>query len=245
MPKIAKHRAEQNRGRIEEAALRLFTSHGYHGTNIRDIAELAGGSTGSIYTYYPTKEVLFESVVNAYKKKMQARRSRMFANLRHPFSRKGLGQLATEIRSIVYDNADYWKLMYIDVIEFNNQHFAEDFHDLPGQFKWRLGQELAAAQESPGWCGLDPAFVFSAIYMQIFTYFLVERLFGGNQHLGVPDVTAMQRIVDIYGVGLWREGQSTSAGPAAMEKNKVPLAPRTKTRKIAHKGKATHRGVTP
>ncbi len=68
MPKLGKHRVDQNRRQIEEAAFSLFTRQGFHGTNIRDIAELAQMSTGAIYTYFPTKDALYESVVHSYQK---------------------------------------------------------------------------------------------------------------------------------------------------------------------------------
>jgi AcrR family transcriptional regulator len=217
MPKIAKQRAEQNRGQIEQAALSLFTRQGFHGTNIRDIAELAHVSTGAIYTYFPTKEALFESLVHSYEKRIRAWRTRQFDDLGPPFSRRSLGLLAAEIRSFVYEHADYWKLMYIDVVEFNNRHFAQSFHNVPEQFKWRLDAELNEVSANPAWCGIDPGFVLATIYLQILTYFLVERLFGGNQHLGVSDDTAIRRIIDLVLNGLWRSERGGKTPPAGRE----------------------------
>ncbi len=214
MPKIAKQRAEQNRGQIEQAALSLFTRQGFHGTNIRDIAELARVSTGAIYTYFPTKDALFESVVHSYEKRIRAWRTRKIENLGPPFSKRSLELLAAEIRSFVYEHADYWKLMFIDVVEFNNRHFASSFHNVPEQFKWRMDAELDEVSANPAWCGIDPSFVLATIYLQILTYFLVERLFGGNQHLGVSEDTAIRRIIDLVLNGLWRNnrgGQSPLA----------------------------------
>lgn len=206
MPKIPKSRIERNRQQIEQAALKLFTSQGFHGTNIRDIAEAAEVSTGAIYTYFPTKDALFESIVQGYEKRMQAWRAGRFSKMTQPFSRKELQLLAGEVRSFVYDHADYWKLMYIDVVEFNNRHFAHSFHNVPGQFTWRFDEQLEKVKRDPDWCGMDPGFVIATIYLQILTYFLVERLFGGHQHLGVPDETAINRIIDLALLGIWRPG---------------------------------------
>jgi AcrR family transcriptional regulator len=205
MPKIAKQRAEQNRIQIEQAAQSLFTRQGFHGTNIRDIAELAQVSTGAIYTYFPTKEALFESLVHSYEKRIRAWRTKKVENLGPPFSRRSLELLAAEIRAFVSEHADYWKLMYIDVVEFNNRHFAQSFHNVPEQFKWRLDAELNEVSANPAWCGIDPGFVLATIYLQILTYFLVERLFSGNQHLGVSDDTAIRRIIDLVLNGLWKK----------------------------------------
>jgi AcrR family transcriptional regulator len=214
MPKIAKQRAEQNRTQIEQAALSLFTRQGFHGTNIRDIAELAQVSTGAIYTYFPTKDALFESLVHSYEKRIRAWRTKKVENMGPPFSKQSLELLAGEIRSFVSEHTDYWKLMYIDVVEFNNRHFAQSFHNVPEQFKWRLDAELNEVSANPAWCGIDPGFVLATIYMQILTYFLVERLFSGNQHLGVSDDTAIRRIIDLVLNGLWRKDQGGQIPPA-------------------------------
>jgi AcrR family transcriptional regulator len=203
MPKIRQRRVEENQRRIEKAALGLFTKQGFHGTNIREIAEKADVSTGAIYTYYPTKEALFVSLVQNYEQRMKPLRDRMFSNIQVPFSKRDIRKLAAEIRSIVYDNADYWLLMYIDVIEFNNQHFAQVFHGLVEKIRRRLGAPLNEARRQKGWCGKDPAFVFGSMYMYIFEYFLIEKLFQGNRHLGVSDEEAIDGFVDLFSQAAW------------------------------------------
>lgn len=199
---------EENQRRIETAALALFTKQGFHGTNIREIAAKADVSTGAIYTYYPTKEALFVSLVRNYEVRMKPLRDRMFSNIEAPFSKRDIKKLASEIRSIVYDNADYWLLMYIDVIEFKNQHFVQVFQGLIEKIRRRIGPLLNEAKRQKGWCGKDPAFVFASMYMYIFEYFLIEKLFRGNRHLGVSDEQAIEAFIDLFSDGIW----STSNG---------------------------------
>jgi AcrR family transcriptional regulator len=62
VPKIAKERAQENQQRIESAALELFTTQGFHGTNNREIAAKLGVSTGTIHTYFSSKEAIFSSL---------------------------------------------------------------------------------------------------------------------------------------------------------------------------------------
>lgn len=216
MPKIKQGRVEENQRRIEAAALALFTKQGFHGTNIRQIAEKAEVSTGAIYTYYATKEALFVSLVRNYETRMKPLRDQMFTSIKDPFSKQDIRKLATEIRSIVYDNADYWLLMYIDVIEFKNQHFAQSFQGVVEKMQHRLGPLFSAAKRQKGWCGKDPAFVFASIYMYVFQYFLIEKLFQGNQHLGVSDDEAVDGFVDLFSHGIWNhsKGRRRPPGPA-------------------------------
>jgi hypothetical protein len=63
LPKISRDRPDDTQLRIEAAALELFTTQGFHGTNIREIAEKAGVSQGAIYTYYSSKGALFGGTV--------------------------------------------------------------------------------------------------------------------------------------------------------------------------------------
>jgi AcrR family transcriptional regulator len=227
----------ENRLVIEQAAMALFTRQGFNGTNIRDIADSAGVSTGAIYTYYPSKEAIFTSLVHSSEAAMSELRAKMFRELAEPFSPAGLTRLAHNIRTIVYDNSDYWRLMYIDVVEFDNRHFAETFHDLPEQFRQRLGHSLGSAEQEPGWCGEDPGFAYATIYLHLYTYFLVEKLFRGNRHMGVPDDEAITRTVDLLCHGLWR------AGP--VKKNKTKRAGKASSKKPDAKattgGRSSHK----
>lgn len=203
MPKIAQDRIEKNQRRIEAAALKLFTRQGFHGTNIREIAEKIGVSTGAIYTYYPSKEAIFSSLVRGYRERIDAWRRQMAERLKEPLSRNGLKNLGAEIRKLVYRDPEYLLLLYIDVVEFQNQHFAETFHDVPEQFRRMLGPRLRKAGEDAEWCGPDPAFVLASAYLYFFTYAGVEKLYRGNRHMGVSDEKAAQGFAELLCRGLW------------------------------------------
>jgi len=203
VPKIARSRIDQNQLRIEAAALDLFTKHGFHSTKMRDIAEKAELSSGSIYTYYPSKEALFQSLVKSYRACMRNFRDRVFRDLQDPFSKSDLRLLAAAIRSMVYQDAEYQLLMFIDIIEFKNRDFADTFHKMPEQFRRLLGPALSKVKKQEGWRGPDPAFALAAIYLYFFTYFVVERLMQGNQHLGVEDDQAIEWFIDFISHGLW------------------------------------------
>jgi AcrR family transcriptional regulator len=203
LPQIARDRPDDNQLAIEAAALELFTTQGFHGTNIRDIADKAGVSQGAIYTYYPKKEKIFESLVRSYQACMLAFTRQVITLLEDPFSRSDLRLLATAVRSIVYDESAFLLLMFIDVIEFKNRHFAALFHDIPAQFRHLLGPVLNQAKRRPGWCGQDPAFVLATIYLFFYNYFVIERHMLGNQHLGPPEQEAIERLIDVLSTGLW------------------------------------------
>ncbi len=54
---------ESASGRIMDAALELFASHGFHGTSISQIAKKAGISKGLMYNYFKNKDDLLKTII--------------------------------------------------------------------------------------------------------------------------------------------------------------------------------------
>jgi AcrR family transcriptional regulator len=205
LPEIPKERIDENQLRIEAAALELFTKQGFHGTNIRDIAEKARVSQGAIYNYYPSKEAIFEGLVKSYRHSMRKFQERLFRILEDPFSKRDLRIFAAAMRSMVYDDAEYWLLMYLDVVEFKSRHFLHALQDVPEQFRRLLGPAIDRVKRQPGWCGQDPALVMAMIFFYFHTYFVIERVMHGVRHLGVSDEEeVVERFIDILSHGLLR-----------------------------------------
>ena len=220
LPEIPRDRIDPNKLKVEAAALELFTRQGFHGTNIREIAENAGVSQGAIYTYYDGKEAIFEGLVRSYRHCMGAFLERVVRSLEDPFSRDDLRLFATAIRSTVYDDPAYWLLIYIDVIEFKNRHFAAIFRDIPEQFRQLLGSNVQRVQKQPGWCGHEPGLAISIFFFYMCTYFSIERLMHGNRHLGVSEDEAVEGLIDLFLYGLWKTSAQAnkSASDAARKK---------------------------
>lgn len=55
-------RADEKKRRILDAALELFSVHGFHGTTAKAIASEAGVATGSFYRYFRDKKAAFMAV---------------------------------------------------------------------------------------------------------------------------------------------------------------------------------------
>lgn len=202
MPKLTEHVLEKNQVHIEEAALRVFTRQGFHGTSVREIAAEAGVSLGNLYNYYKTKEDIFESLVKRFDQRMARIMATRLTPLIGSLDPQNLHKLSGVVREIVRDHPDYWRLMYIDVVEFGNRHFEHIFRDLVPILR-RLNPQLSQKKVNGG---IDPTVAFAAIYLQFFTYYLVETLFGGKQHLGLPDDEAIGQLIRLFTAGLSSNG---------------------------------------
>ena len=141
--KPLKDRSQDKRRRIEAAALALFTTQGFHGTNNREIAKRAGVSTAAIYTHYPSKEALFTGLVEQHRALVAKWLRKTIAGLRDPLAKPDLTAFASAIRAKMRKDPEYFLLIFIDVVEFKNQHFRASFHDVPEWFRRALGPALA------------------------------------------------------------------------------------------------------
>src|SRR5947209_2426876 len=215
VPKIAKERTQENQRRIEAAALELFTSQGFHGTNNREIAQKVGVSTGTIYTYFPSKEAIFASLAQRYRLHMSEWLQKSVTGLQDPLSKQGLKNLAAAVQTLMYDDSESFLMLLSDVIEFKNQHFLEVFHDVPEQFRRLLGPALERVKKQPGWRGEDPAFALASIHVYFFTFYLMERHMQGEQHFGMPNEMATEKFIDLLFQGLWGSSPDTDSAPSS------------------------------
>lgn len=64
---------DEVRQKIYHAAKSEFTSHGYAEASIRNIAKIAGISSGNVYRYFDNKETLFDEIVGGVYANLMAR----------------------------------------------------------------------------------------------------------------------------------------------------------------------------
>lgn len=203
MPKLSQEVIAEKKSGIESAAKELFIKQGFHATAMRDIAKRAEVSIGNLYNYYKTKEEIFESIIGGYLQVINTRLKNIFAEIEKPLEPEGLLKLGELVKNMIDQHQDFWLLMYIDVLEFDNRHFRLMFDGLSAKLRVRFAGEFNAAKTS-GLLrhGIDPAVAFTAVYMQFFNYFLVEKLFGGNSHFGLSDEDSIKSLTEIFCYGV-------------------------------------------
>jgi AcrR family transcriptional regulator len=195
VPKLSQKVIEGKKRNIEDAARQLFIKQGFHATSMRDIAARAEVSLGNLYNYYGNKEDLLESIIRNYQSVIDARLREMFEDLEAPLEPENMRRFGQSVKALVNEHSDYWLLMYIDVLEFENSHFRKMFVGLTDSLRRRFGPYFAEVKQSGA---NDPAFDFTAAYMQFFNYFLVEKLFGGNRHFGLDDDQVIDNLTAMY-----------------------------------------------
>jgi len=211
MPKLSSAAIEKRKETIEDAARELFIKQGFHRTSMRDIARGAEVSLGNLYNYYPTKDAIFESLINGYVTIIDDKLRSIFSEIDEPLEPESLRRLGELLGKLVNEHSDFWLLMYIDVLEFQNRHFRKMFDGIIGRFRKIFSVKFKEAEARGDLrTGVDAALVFTAAYMQFFNYFLVEKLFGGNRHLGLSDDQALNYITKIFAYGTLSEKKMAS-----------------------------------
>src|SRR6202142_3764409 len=197
MPRLLDDTVANNRRKIERAAQKLFTRQGFHGTTVREIAHKANGSMGKLYLYYPTKEDIFIGLVQHMEQKMETlRRTELLPLMQSP-DPDSLKKLGMAVGRVVSENLDYWRLMYVDVVEFRHKHFIHSFREIAGGLR-TYAHAMIRESKVAFPAGVDPSLAYTAIYLQFFTYFLAEELFGAKRHLGMSDDEAIDQLVLLY-----------------------------------------------
>lgn len=197
-------RSERSRTQILQSALKLFSSFGYHGTSMRDIAGKAGVSTGNVYHQFPHKETIFRALLEQYWDAL--------ARPELPFNRalaegafpNDLEKLARAARESVTKYRRYVSLIYVDVVEFDGSHIRRFYADMAGRFQAFLESDAGRAGLDQLRDGVSPLTAIMTASRFFLHYYSVELLFGVPNHFGVDDETALKQTVDLLKFGMFK-----------------------------------------
>ena len=94
MPKQVDH--EQRRRVLSEAVFAVISTQGFEAVSLRDVAEQAGVSMGTVQHYFPTKQQMLSFALSHMRERVMARLQAAIAALREP-TRRDLIRAATAV----------------------------------------------------------------------------------------------------------------------------------------------------
>lgn len=198
-------RSERSRSALLEAALALFSSQGYRATSVRDIADRAGTSTGSVYHHFRDKEAIFQTLLDHF---WQATSNPDFPLMRvfeagaFPGDLPAIGRAAQEM---VGRWRPYIALIYVDVVEFEGRHIHRFYEDLASRYEDFLRRRPDLHIGDRVRPGIPPAIAMTLTTRIYIYYFVVETLFGVPNHYGLNSEDATRLIADILTRGMVKE----------------------------------------
>ncbi len=197
-----------------EAALELFSHQGFRGSTMRQIADAAGLSVGNLYHHFPSKEAIFERLLDEYWERLldpELPLNRVFARAKFP---DDLEELAAASEEVVDQNLRYIMLIYVDVIEFRGQHIHDFYQDMANRFQEVYGQSLADRRSRGELGDVDPMAAVMMASRWFLYFFTVEKCFGVPMHLGMSPKQAVDEFIRLIRYGLLpRDGLKPAPDP--------------------------------
>ncbi len=188
-------KAAERRATILAVAKVLFADKGYHGVSVDEIAKRLGVSPAVLYQHFPSKEALYESVLNEISEK---RESYVDTILTEPSDFKSvlLGMTQLFANSISRD-PDYLRMELMSALEDAPaaQHFFENrwrsFADYIEVGLKELAAEGRASHVNPKAASL----MFQGMIREVL---YVKCIQGNERYKGMPLDSLLKQMVDLF-----------------------------------------------
>ncbi len=202
---LRRRRKEARPGELLEAALEVFTEHGFAAARLDEIAHRAGASKGTIYLYFESKEALFKAAVEAAITPALEAAEAVAAD--------GTVSAAESLRRFV---RRWWQatgetalagLPKLLVAESGNfPELARWFHDnVVLRAQRALAAIIARGVEGGEFRSVEPMVAARVVFAPIFAYLLWRRAFGACvRDLPTPDAY-LATALEMLTLGLVRE----------------------------------------
>lgn len=212
--------------RTLEAALELFSSRGFGATSMRQIADAAGLSVGNVYHHFPSKEAIFQRLLEQYWELVldpELRLNQLFGAADFP---EDLEEMAAAIEEVVERFRPYILLIYVDVIEFQGEHIRSFYAGMAGRFEKTYGERLRRRQAAGEIGDVDPTVAVMVATRWFFYFFTVEKCFGVPMHFGMTPEGATREFVRLLRNGLLPRGDGPPAHAAPSALGAAPAGER-------------------
>jgi AcrR family transcriptional regulator len=191
--KDAPTKGETTRVAIEDAALELFITNGYHATSMRQIAEQAGLALGGIYNHFASKEEIFEGIVvdkHPYKKVLPLILEAQ-GETTEEFMKNAMKIIIDELRREPY----YLKLMMIEFVEFNGGHGAAMLKEITPKVLPLFEQVIKMRKDLRM---TNPAMLMRSFLGLVVSYFITEMVIANSVISKLMPQNAADVYVDIF-----------------------------------------------
>ncbi len=185
-------KGELTRAAIVQAAHDLIITQGYHGTSMRQIAQEAGIAVGGIYNHFASKDEIFVAALETY----------------HPYHdilpvlEIAQGETVTDfvrdaaasMVSALEKRPDFLNLMFIEIVEFKNQHIPHLFE----AFYPKVGTLIQHFAEKQGPLRPIPTPMVIRAFLGLFLSYYMTEMMMGEQFPSEIKENTLEYFVDIY-----------------------------------------------
>lgn len=196
-------RGNQTRSLIIQSAHDLFLQQGYHGTSIRQIANRSNLALGSLYNHFPSKEEIFRAVFlqfNPYRTIIPS-----LLNAEGETIEEIVSDSAQRLLDALKDHPDFLNLMFIEIVEFNNEHISELFN-LIFPSALQIFNRMSAIK--PNHLRSIPPIILMRTFLGLFFSYYISEVILAQDAPKEFSIDAMQYLVDIFLHGILKPSPS-------------------------------------
>ncbi len=226
MPRVAvAKRAEYAEGRREQilnAALQIFSSHGFAETTMEQVAAASRLGKGTLYCYFPSKEILLETLVRRYVLLPEA--PQLVAAIREDPPAVGIPALVMEVWRRLKERADLARVVVREVYscperarlltEHVNLRGARAFADYLSL--WMKRGELEQS---------NPLSTAQCLFGMLWSFLLSQEVMHGKHFYPLSDGEVCSIVSHVFLRGVTRRSDWSGA----------TRRPATRSRRRAHK----------
>jgi len=187
-------RADVTREKILEAAEVLFARRGLSGTRVREIAEAAGVNVATLYIYFPSKQDLYEAVLERGVRPLVEMMSEFAAGER---GSRAMELLFNQVMHHLGTRPYFSRLVYLEAIS-EGRHLPELVNRwLRPVLEHALGEARRGTMSPPWDESLSPLVVASFIHLTLGHVAIAPlfREFFGNDPLSKEWITQQTKFV--------------------------------------------------
>ncbi len=186
---------QSTRDKILESALKLFSQKGYLGATTKEIAKEAGIAEVTLFRHFPSKERLFEEMINTYS--FLPALKGLLPEIVNMSYEKALTLIAKRFLETLSSRKDLIQIMHSEM-----QRYPEKIHKIYHAFIDEIFKILASyfaeMQKKKILKGFDTEFGARAFLGMFFSYFNVHEMMMHKKYRHVDKDTTIKEFVEIF-----------------------------------------------
>lgn len=187
--------------RILEAALKLFSRKGFLGATTKEIAKLAGVAELTLFRHFPSKEKLFEAVINRFSFLTELKG--LLPEISRMDYRSALLEISEKFLNRLYENRELIRIMHSERHMYPSK-VKEIYQNFAGALYKTLADYFKEMQASGVLREFDPENGARAFLGMFYSYFNTREFFFRAEGPGESEKLRGQ-FVDIFMEGTVRK----------------------------------------
>lgn len=187
-------KADATRKKLLEAGLKAISEKGYLGATTKDIARQAGVAELTLFRHFPSKEQLFQEIINCYS--FLPALKNLLPELKELDYRDALLLLAEKFLGRLTQRRDLIRIMHSEM-HLYPARVKDIYHNFIGGIYKTLASYFKALQDRGMLRDFDPEYGARAFLGMVFSYFTVRELLR-ERATSSDERKAIREFVDIF-----------------------------------------------